>query len=148
MKAFLFISLLLLGYSIANAATINITTNSNWSTSGITSADVVYVSGGATLTINGTFSCAALFLGQNSSGTASNGSILFNNGSQLTVTGDVNFNAGSTGTIDMSAGGTFLLNNFTSLATTPVLVPGTGTIQINCPTSNFTLPASSSFRNY
>jgi hypothetical protein len=139
---------ILVSLSFTKAANINITTNSNWSTSGISSADIVYVSGGATLTVDGTVSCAGLFLGQNSSAVASNGTLAFNSGRQLTVNGDVNFNSGSTGTIDMSAGGRLSLNNFSTLASTPVLIPGTGTIQINSPTSDFTLPSSVSFRNY
>src|SRR5712691_413735 len=138
----------------ALAAIITVNKSINWSALGIapTSADTVVVQKGATLTVdvaNG--QCASIQLGLDSgtAGQRGNGTLVFNAGSQVTVGGSVivgdNASGGArTGSIDMSAGGTLMLQGFT-VNVLGTWTPGTGTVQL---TANNTLPGVAGFSTF
>ena len=134
--------------------------------------DNVTINGGNTITINGTFTCATLQLGNNSFTTAtltfatsgspslsvsgalviggvgllinSVGIITFTSGSRMTA-GSLQFDGssigGSTGTINMTAGGTISIGGAITIGTDGggTWTPGTGTVIM---TANNTLPAT------
>lgn len=152
MKKLIFSLISILLVNIGNILGITISTSQNWSTSGIISSDVVIITNGAVLTVDGNFTCNQIQIGNASTaGTLS----FLNSSSSLTVTnasntGNVTFNTG-VGTIDMTNGGTFTFDRLVysgSGSANAVLIPGTGTIQMNCPLTNYILPSSTSFRTF
>ncbi|MBI2271921.1 MAG: T9SS type A sorting domain-containing protein [Bacteroidetes bacterium] len=142
------------------AATLAITANTNWSAitggggpGGIpNSTDVVNVKNGATLTVDiANAICSYMEVGKTGS-SAGNGTLVFNAGSQLTLSGNTGLFTGTssyTGTIDMTAGGTFLLPKWGGTTATTVFIPGSGTLKWeNADPSSFTfLQAITSFNN-
>ncbi|MEI6853182.1 MAG: hypothetical protein WCL06_10080, partial [Bacteroidota bacterium] len=113
-----------------------------WSPSGSpTSNDDVIIKQGYNVTVNGTYACKSIQLGSSAS-TAGNGTLTFNAGSQLTVSGIVTLGMSPsyTGTINMTSGGTLICNSFAVAgAGTNTFTKGTGTVQL---TANNTLPTS------
>gem|GEM_PF-3268576 len=118
----LFLSLLLLpNLSTLKAAIYIVNTDSDWSTATAftatpTAADDIIVTAGATLTIDVADAvCASMQIGISGNGTA--GTISFNAGSQLTVSGLISLggtvNNNNTGTITMTAGGTLVCGSLT-----------------------------------
>ena len=123
-----------------SAATYTITTATFCSTIGgagvpLAAGDVVRVKNGATLTVDGTYSCTTLTLGSTAA-PAGNGTLAFNNGSQLTVSGVFTIGASAVckGTINMTSGGKLIMANTSSFgianAAWATLTPGLGTINI------------------
>ncbi|MBL7856590.1 MAG: autotransporter-associated beta strand repeat-containing protein, partial [Cyclobacteriaceae bacterium] len=105
--------------------------------------NAVQLERGFTVTVNtATAACASVQLGGTVTGTGA-GTLVFNAGSQLTVSGAVMLgNTGSTfrfGTINMTAGGTLICQSISSNSTTDVFTEGTGTLQL---TANNTLPTN------
>ncbi len=110
----------LLGATTASGVTITVGTSENWSaiTTGSGTGgqpaptDSIIVSNTATLTVNlATAQCASIQLGATSgSGT---GTLLFNSGSQVTVSGTVTVGGGTGrgGSINMTSGGTLIANS-------------------------------------
>ena len=154
MKAFLFFSLLIfLGTLTSNGATFVSNTSGLWGsdvwtmTSGADEDefpdgdDQVSIINGNSITVNGTYACLTLSIGDGTSG----GTLLFNTSSQLTVGGDITFNTGGTCTLNMTSGGTLIYNNISGTTTSARLTPGTGTIRTNN-TASYTMPVN--FRNF
>src|SRR5689334_8805763 len=82
----LFVLLSLFSFS-ANAATITASFNQSWSALGATSADNVIVDAGVTLTVDvNNAACASLQVG--SSVSSADAKLVFNSGSQLTISGN------------------------------------------------------------
>jgi hypothetical protein len=146
----LFISILLLvvmfcGLSeSASAATRTVTNNTSWSTLTVAAGDNVIVKGGATLTINtGTAVCANIQLGGGNPN-AGSGRIIFNSGSQLTVSGSITLGSGTrTGTINMTNGGTLKIG--VSLVLTSgvsTFTEGTGTVEYTSTTGSQTVTST------
>ncbi len=151
----LFGVLLVLSAQHSFAATINITTSNSWTliTTGTGpgglpgSADVVNVQSGATLTVNtSTGVCASINVG--GGGNNTNSILLFNSGSQITVSGILTLSGSGQrlGTVNMTSGGTLICAGFALGANPGTWTPGTGTIQL---TATNTLPATviTSFNN-
>ena len=140
--SFIFVMTIMSIFSVTRAATITLNTGAtiNYSAAGIANGDVVIVRTGTTLVVDGTYSCSALTLGSNTT----NGTIVFNVGSQLTVTGALTMGGagGGLGSINMTNGGKLIMGNgssFTISNAASTLTPGTGTIQI---AGAMTLPAN------
>ena len=95
------------------AANYTISVNTNCSTIGgagvpLAAADNVTIRSGATLTVDGTYSCSNLTVSSN----ATAGTVKMNAGSQLTCTGTLDMGGtGATafGTLDMTLGGKFIM---------------------------------------
>jgi len=138
----------------SNAADICITANTNSSSLVITASDNLYISKSATLTVNSNFSCASIQIGANNgmgcvtNATKGNGSLVFSNGLQITVSGNVTLgNSTYGGTIDMTLGGTIVTSSLVVAGTgTKTWVPGIGTIRL---TANNSIPSTifTSFNN-
>jgi len=139
--ASLLISLFSISYAWANACVSQVSGNWNaagtWtSCGGLTpqAADTAQIAGGFTVTMNTTATVASLTVGSSNSNNIS--TLIFNAGSQLTVTGTVtlsgtNFNR--SGVTNMAAGGTLIVNGATPFALgsgTVTWTPGTGTVQL------------------
>ena len=129
LKSFSKIHLLLILFFglFANAATITITTNTNWSLAGITSVDDVIVRNGATLTVNVTnATCATLQLGRVAGVSAQAGTLTFaaTGNPSLTVVGAVI--VGGTG--NNGSNGTITFVNGSSLITGSVQLGGASSI--------------------
>jgi hypothetical protein len=125
--------------TILNSATGNWNATTTWAGGVVpTAADSVILGSGFTVTINvSNAACGALEVGSPSPG-GSSGTVVFNSGSQLTVSRRVNLGNGAgsrTGSIDMTSGGTLICNSLT-VNRLGTWTPGTGTIQFN---STFTL---------
>ncbi len=136
------------------SGTFTVTGATNWSeldrdnaTSGIQqpiSTDAIIVNNDATLTVNvNNAVCSSSGLGLNTNN--KEGTLTFNAGSQVTISGVVTF-ASSNGTqnIIMTSGGKLICQGFSG--TNITFTPGTGTVEL---TANNTLPASNltSFSN-
>lgn len=105
-----------------------------------TSSDAVVINRGKTVTVNvANAACASLQLGGTTSGSGA-GTVTFNSGSQLTVSGVVTIGGGTggSGSINMASGGTLIANSFT-VTTAGTWTPGSGTVQL---AANNTLPTS------
>ncbi|MEO7988888.1 MAG: autotransporter-associated beta strand repeat-containing protein, partial [Chryseolinea sp.] len=105
--------------------------------------DVVQIERGFFITVNiGTAACTSIQLGGTVGG-AGSGALVFNGGSQLTVSGSVTLgNTGSTlrfGSLNMAAGGTLICQSVSSNSTTDVFTEGIGIVQL---TANNTLPTN------
>ena len=138
-------------------ATILITANTNWNaiTTGTgpgglpSSIDVIVIKNGRTLTVNVSDAvCASIQIGSDVNPDKGNGTLAFNSGSQVTVSGNLTLgDAGQIGTITMTSGGTLISNGITFVAgtnnntinqgsTSTITVNGTATI--NQPDNNNT----------
>jgi hypothetical protein len=119
----------------ALAATYTVSSSQNWSTLSIqpTSSDTVIVNGGATLTVDvPNATVGALQVGGSNIGDGA-GTVIFNSGSQLNVTGNI-INGVSTsviGTIIMTSGGTLKCGGTFTNKTNSVFTAGTGTFIYN-----------------
>lgn len=132
------------------AVSITIVSNVNWSaiTSGSGSgglpgtSDVIDVRNNCVLTVDiSNAVCASMQLGWNSNPSKGNGTLYFNSGSSLTVSGIITLgNGGKVGKIDMQNGGILACNSLAISGTgTNVFVSGAGSIEM---TSSNTLPSS------
>lgn len=150
LKTLLIVVLMLLSVSWVQGADIYISNNINWSaiTGGSgpgglpSSADNVYTQGN-TVTVNvANAVCATISIGKNGQG----GSLIFNSGSVLTVSGNVISSGNKPNAITMSLGGTLKCTGFTLTNTNLTWTPGTGTVEL---TATNTLPSSvfTSFNN-
>lgn len=135
-------------FSIQGSAR-TITANTNWSAlSPVPDAtEVMIIKNGATVTVDVSNAVANSISMGNGGGSAGNGTLRFNAGSQLTLsgtTGTVTLGASASylGTLDMTAGGTLYVKAF--LGNNPVLIPGSGSIVM---TGTSTLPAAFSTYN-
>ena len=146
---YLLLFLLSFGIKGAFAATINITSNTNWNaiTTGTgpggqpSSADDIVVSSNVVLTVNVPSGvCKSITLGQ--LGPNNNGDLTFNASSQITVSGVVLMadHGNRTNTITMTLGGKLICQGL-SLGTsgTNSFTPGSGTIELS---ATNTLPSS------
>ena len=132
---------LLLAATCTSSASGNWNDGTKWTglgtctTSGPVAGDAAIVTGGFNMTINAAgLGAASIALGQ--LGAGNNGTLTFNSGSSLTVSGVVTMGNGTrTGNIDMTAGGTLTLASFTYNAGT--FTPGAGTVVL---TGTSTLP--------
>ncbi len=115
------------------AATGNWSAAATWSPSGVpASGDDVVIKGGFTVTVDGTYTCRNLNVGD---ATASNATLTANAAGNLTVTGDVQINPGNkanTFTLDAGAGIINLNGTFSYWSTTGsnILRTNTGTLNI------------------
>lgn len=132
----------------AQAASITINSNRNWSTVGggsgpggrPSAADTLTISNGATLTVD--VNNAAI--GSIQIAGTNNGTLSFNNNSVLTVSGSVTMGNGAfSGNLNMSAGGTLSLQQFVYVAGT--FTPGSGTVRL---TANNTLPNTATLASF
>ena len=136
-----------MGASSLQAATFEITSNTNWSAipGGPPAAeDAIVVRNGATLTVdvnNGV--CASIQLGGTSTGSG-NGTLAFNSNSQVAVSGPITLgNEIRTGTLGMTNGGRLICRGIVYVGGT--FTRGTGTIEL---TATNTLPANASFGTF
>jgi len=117
--------------------TITIGNSINWNaittgsgTGGLpSSSDDIVISNGRTLTVNvANGVCASIQVGSTAT-TSGDGTLTFNSGSQVTVSGAVNLGMGNRrGTITMTAGGTLYCQSLSSNNTNDTFTEGTGTI--------------------
>ena len=128
---------------VGNAVNYHVSANQNWTDliPTPTSSDNVYIKKGATLTIDVTNAvCAKLFVGHHVGPDKGNGTVIFNANSKLTLVHPDGVFIGSgayTGTLDMTSGGTLIVEQIQYNAGT--VIAGSGTISF---TSNNTLPAA------
>jgi hypothetical protein len=132
-----FLVLSLFQFNFASAATYTSVASGNWSSSSTwspaavpTSADVVIISGGTTVTVDVSNAvCSSLTIGDNNKATAT---LSFNSGTQLTVTGIVTYggngNSLRNGAIDMTYGGYLKCSSF-SIANFQSWTPGKGSVE-------------------
>jgi hypothetical protein len=153
-------ALLLAWGTHALALTITLNAATNWSAintgSGAlgqpSSADIIILTRGAMLTVNvANGQCASIQLGLDTgpAGQRGSGTLTFNAGSQVTVSGSVtlgdNASGGlQTGILDMSAGGTLISNGFT-VNVFGAWTPGSGTVQLQ---ATNTLPTQFNTNGY
>jgi hypothetical protein len=100
--------------------------------------DVVIISSGNTVTVDGTAACGSLQIGSvNFNG--GNGALVFNAGTQLTVSGAVTLGNGSnsrgSGALTMTLGGTLICGGLSSNRSSDSFTPGAGTIQLSASNS-------------
>ncbi len=147
--------LLALGFLVAtrqtHAATFTISSNTNWSAivgGPPTSADAIIITNGATLTVDVSNAvCASIQIGTTTS--TNTGTLSFNSGSQVTVSGTVTVGgsggSGRAGSINMGSGGT-LVAQALAVNAAGTWTPGSGTVQL---TGNNTIPIAffTSFNN-
>jgi len=138
---FLLAFALLVAPNEAHAATFTITANTNWSAIPAgppTNADSVLIENGATLTVNVSNAVCASIQPGTSGSSGNTGTLSFNSGSILTVSGTVTVGGSRAGSINMSSGGT-LIAQALAVGTAGTWTPGTGTVQLN---ATNTLPAA------
>ncbi len=140
--------------SVASAATITLTAaNTNWSSitggsgpNGLPSnSDTIIVKNGRTLTVNVSNAVASsIQLGSNTAPNAGTGTLAFNAGSALEVSGAVTLGSGTrSGTVRMTNGGTLTLRQFSYVNGT--FTPGSGTVVM---TATNTLPNNGTFSTF
>jgi hypothetical protein len=143
----------------AGAAACTSAASGNWSTAGTwlapcnvaggpVAGDTVTVRGGHNVTVNGARAAASVQLGSPVSG-GGNGTLTFNAGASLTVTGTVTFgNTAGAGTrdgsINMTAGGTLSAGGF-AVVSIGTWTPGAGTVVL---TATNTLPNDTDFDTF
>jgi len=139
--------LLLMSFLSVNAHNLSAQKDGNWSTnstwrggSSPTASDNVTIESGVTLTVDvARATCSSLTFTDNT-GVAK---LVLISGKTLVITGAVTLStdAGSTGILDMTNGGTLECGSITIGNGTATFIPGTGTIQLNAtntlPLSNF-----------
>ena len=143
----------------ASAVTINIISNTNWSTissgtgaSGLPgSNDVINVKNGATLTVDvNNAICSYMQVGFGGSN-AGSGTLIFNTGSQLTLLGNTGLLTGTStyiGTIDMTLGGTVSFPKWPNSTANTIFIPGSGTVRWEGSASSYTLiPVVTTYNN-
>jgi len=148
-RGFFLCALLMAWGPDALAATFNITANTNWSAIAggpPTATDSVIVKNGANLTVNvANAVCQTIQVGSNTAPNGNDGTLTFNSGSQLTVSGAVTFgDASRAGSIIMTNGGTLIAQ---SVVVTGIntWTPGTGTLIL---TATSTLPNNTNFDTF
>lgn len=125
----------------AHAVDYTVLVDQNWSDFNPlpNSTDNIIVRNNAVLTIDVSDAvCNSMALAVTSN---KEGNLIFNNGSQLTISGNISFEAGGNGphSLDMSSGGTLICQGITLNTTDVTFTPGTGTIVL---TATNTLPTS------
>jgi hypothetical protein len=143
---------LVVGVESVSGVTITIGSNTNWSAittgSGIgglpSSSDIIIINNGKTLTVNSaTAVCASIQIGSTATNSG-NGTLVFNNGSQVTVSGTVTLGMGNRiGTLTMTNGGILICNGlFINGSGTNIFNSGNGTVILNAtntlPSTTFT----------
>ncbi|MCE1164157.1 MAG: T9SS type A sorting domain-containing protein [Bacteroidetes bacterium] len=118
------------------AATVTVTSNTNWSSLNVNSGDNVLVKSGATLTIDVSNAlCSYITLSEYPGGGA--GKLKFNSNSVLTLTSTTNSlilganKAGNTGSLDMTLGGTMYIAGGINVVNLGSFTVGAGTIVYN-----------------
>ena len=133
---------LAVGHNDAIAATITITANTNWSviSPAPTASDNIIITNSAVLTVNvGTAVCANIQIASGSSN-GSTGTLFFNSGSQVTVSGSVTLGDKRAGILDMTNGGKLICQSLvTENPWGTSFTPGSGTIEL---TATNTLPST------
>ncbi|MFI5253638.1 MAG: beta strand repeat-containing protein, partial [Bacteroidota bacterium] len=121
-----------------NAATRTSATTGNWSVAATwggtapVAGDSVIIAGGFTVTVDiNTAACIGMEIGSPTTGGGA-GTLVFNSGSQLTVTRLVHLgnSAVRLGSVTMTSGGTLICNAIT-VTNLGTWTPGTGTVQFN-----------------
>lgn len=123
-------------------ATITISSNTNWSaiTPAPTSSDDIIVTNSATLTINSINAvCKSIQIASGNS-VGSSGTLFFNSGSQIIVSGTVTLGDKRAGVLDMTSGGKLICQSLASSGSFGTsFIYGSGTIEL---TAGNTLPSS------
>jgi hypothetical protein len=155
-KLTLSIIALLVFPAIANSAIVTITANTNWSaiTTGCSggvpcAGDTVIVKNGARLSVNiNNAVCGSLQLGDPNAPSAGNGRLRLSAANRaLVVNGIITLgNSTTTGSIDMSLGGTLTCNGFNAV-NIGTFNPGTGTIVLNATNTLPSDPLMDTFNN-
>lgn len=148
------VSICLFGFTPkARAVVYNVTANTNWSALAPTptSADTIVVKNGSNLTVNVAAAVINIISLGGAAPNAGNGTLTFNNGTQLTMSGTLTLGGAATrtGTLTMTAGGTLILPSITLGAGAYAFNPGTSATQgIIRFTATNTLPNNAVFATF
>jgi len=135
---------------VSNAAVYNADANQNWSDFSPLpkSGDDINIRNDAILTVDiDSAVCAVIVIAKAAGPRKGDGTLIFNAGSQVTVSGPVKVGEfGFTGTIDMTSGGKLICHLFqTDSGSTAILIEGSGIIEVN--TDNTLLPDFITYNN-